>query len=90
MQIYSVCTGKSFEEIEAEFDGKGYGAFKPMVGEAVVETLRPIREKAEALLKDKAYLEEVYREGARRAAAVADRTVRMPRSHQCRRRSTMP
>ena len=76
MQIYSVCTGKSMAEIEAEFDGKGYGVFKPMVGEAVVETLRPIREKAEALLKDKAYLEEVYREGARRAAAVADRTVR--------------
>ena len=76
MQIYSVCTGKSFAEIEAEFEGKGYGAFKPMVGEAVVETLRPIREKAEALLKDKAYLEDVYREGARRAAAVADRTVR--------------
>jgi len=76
MQIYSVCTGKSMAEIEAEFEGKGYGAFKPVVGEAVVETLRPIREKAEALLKDKAYLEEVYREGARRAAAVADRTVR--------------
>ena len=76
MQIYSVCTGKSFAEIEAEFEGKGYGAFKPMVGEAVVETLRPIREKAEALLKDKAYLEDVSREGARRAAAVADRTVR--------------
>ena len=38
MSIYSACTGKTFEEIEAEFDGKGYGAFKPAVGEAVVET----------------------------------------------------
>ena len=76
MQIYSVCTGKTFEEIEAEFDGKGYGAFKPAVGEAVVETLRPFREKAEALLKDKAYLEQVYRTGAEKAACVADRTVR--------------
>ena len=76
MQIYSVCTGRSFPEIEAEFDGKGYGALKPAVGEAVVELLRPIREEAERLLKDKAYLEQVYRDGALRAAAVADRTVR--------------
>jgi tryptophanyl-tRNA synthetase len=32
MSIYSACTGKSFEEIEREFDGLGYGAFKPAVG----------------------------------------------------------
>ena len=32
--IYSAVTGKTFEEIEAEFDGQGYGAFKPAVGEA--------------------------------------------------------
>ena len=42
MTIYSAVTGKSFDEIEQEFAGKGYGAFKPAVGEAVVETLRPI------------------------------------------------
>ena len=76
MQIYSVCTGKSFDEIEAEFEGKGYGAFKPAVGEAVVETLRPIREEAERILKDKAYLESVYRDGAERASRVAERTLR--------------
>ena len=46
MTIYSACTGKSHDDIEAEFAGKGYGAFKPVVGEAVVETLRPIREEA--------------------------------------------
>ena len=55
----SACTGKTFEAIEAEFEGQGYGAFKPAVGEAVVETLRPIREESERLLKDKAYLETV-------------------------------
>ena len=76
MQIYSVCTGKTMEEIEAEFDGKGYGAFKPAVGEAVVETLRPIREEAERLLKDKAYLEDVLRTGAERAGHTANRTLR--------------
>ncbi len=76
MQIYSVCTGKTLAEIEAEFDGKGYGAFKPAVGEAVVETLRPIREEAERLLKDKAYLEDVLRNGAERASHAANRTLR--------------
>ena len=76
MQIYSACTGRSFEAIEAEFEGKGYGAFKPAVGEAVVETLRPIREEAEHILSDKAYLEQIYADGARRASAVAERTLR--------------
>ncbi len=76
MTIYSACTGKSFAEIEAEFAGQGYGAFKPKVGEAVVETLRPIREEANRLMKDKAYLESVYKAGAEKASYVAERTLR--------------
>ena len=76
MSIYSACTGKTFEAIEAEFDGKGYGAFKPAVGEAVVETLRPIREESERLLKDKAYLESVYKAGAEKASYIANKTLR--------------
>ena len=76
MQIYSACTGKSFETIEAEFEGKGYGAFKPAVGEAVVEMLRPIREESTRILKDKAYLEGLYRDGAERASRVAEKTLR--------------
>ena len=74
--IYASVTGKSYGEIEAEFEGKGYGAFKPAVGEAVIETLRPIREETERLLKDRAYLESVYRNGAERASYVAERTLR--------------
>ncbi|MDE6280938.1 MAG: tryptophan--tRNA ligase, partial [Oscillospiraceae bacterium] len=76
MQIYASATGKSYEDIEAEFEGQGYGKFKPAVGEAVVETLRPIREETERLLADKAYLEGVYRAGAERAAYVAEKTLR--------------
>jgi len=76
IQIYAAATGKSFEEIEAEFEGKGYGAFKPAVGEAVVETLRPIREETERLLADKAYLESVYRAGAEKASYIAEKTLR--------------
>ncbi len=76
MSIYSSVTGKSYDEIEREFDGKGYGVFKPAVGEAVIETLRPIREEAQRMINDKAYLQDVYTEGARRASAVARKTLR--------------
>ena len=76
MNIYSSVTGKSFDEIEAEFDGQGYGAFKPRVGEAVIETLRPIREEAERIIADKAYLQEVYTTGAQKATYVARKTLR--------------
>ncbi len=75
MQIYAVSTGKTYEEIEKEFDGHGYGDFKKAVGESVVEMLRPIREETERLLADKAYLESVYRAGAEKAERVANRTV---------------
>ena len=75
MQIYAVATGKSFDAIEAEFAGRGYGDFKMAVGESVVEMLRPIREETERLLADKAYLETVYRAGAEKASYVANRTI---------------
>lgn len=76
MNIYATVTGKTFEEIEAEFAGKGYGIFKPAVAEAVIEHLRPIREEADRLIKDKAYLDQVYKEGAERASYVANKTLR--------------
>lgn len=76
MAIYSAASGKNFAEIEAEFDGKGYGDFKTAVGESVVELLRPIREKAEDLLKNKDYLVQIYRDGAETAAKAAARTLR--------------
>ncbi len=76
MTIYAACTGKRYDEIEMEFAGQGYGAFKPKVGEAVVETLRPIREEAQRLMKDNAYLESVYRAGAEKASYVAEKTLR--------------
>ena len=75
IQIYSLATGKTVSQVEAEFAGKGYGDFKPAVGEAVVELLRPIREKTGDLLKNKDYLEQVYREGAQKANHLARKTL---------------
>lgn len=76
MNIYSAVTGKSIDEIEREFEGQGYGVFKPAVGDAVIETLRPIREEATRLLDDKAYLCSVYTEGAQKASVIARKTLR--------------
>ncbi len=76
MSIYSSVTGRSFEEIEREFEGQGYGKLKPAVGDAVIEALRPIRENAERMIADKAYLQQVYTEGAQKASYVARKTLR--------------
>ena len=76
MNIYSAVTGLSFEQIEHDFEGRGYGAFKPAVGDAVIEALRPIREESSRMIAEKEYLRTVYTEGAQRASAVARRTLR--------------
>ena len=75
MGIYSCCTGLDYAQIEAEFQGKGYGDFKAAVAEAVVEELRPVRERYEQYVNDKAYLREVAAQGAERASRIADRTL---------------
>ena len=76
MSIYSSVTGKTFEVIEREFAGQGYGAFKPAVGEAVIDMLRPLQDETNRILKDKAYLESVYKEGAAKASYIANKTMR--------------
>ena len=75
--IYSVLTEKTTQQVEEEFAGKGYGAFKPAVAEAVVETLKPIQDRYQAYLSDKAQLEALMKDGAEKAAAIARRTLRM-------------
>ena len=74
--IYSVLTEKTTQQVEEEFAGKGYGAFKPAVAEAVVETLKPIQDRYQAYLSDKAQLEALMKDGAEKAAAIARRTLR--------------
>ncbi|MBQ3069893.1 MAG: tryptophan--tRNA ligase [Clostridia bacterium] len=75
MEIYAAVTGKTYEEIEREFAGRGYGDFKIAVGEAVAAELQPIQERFDALLKDKAYLEEMMKKGADFASRLASRTL---------------
>ena len=75
MSIYRAFTGKTFEEIENEFRGKGYGDFKCAVGEACADGLAPVRDEFARLIADKAYLESVMKSGAEEAHYHALRTM---------------
>ncbi len=75
LTIYTAFTGKSFEQAEKEFEGKGYGEFKQAVGEAVAETIEPIRQEKNKLLADRNYLDDVLKDGAERAERLAYRTL---------------
>ena len=75
MTIYGVFTGKSDEEITAEFEGKGYGDFKTAVGETVADALSPVRERFEELMADKEYLKSCCTEGAQAAMHRSGRTL---------------
>ena len=75
MTIYSCCTGKSFEEIEKEFEGKGYGDFKTAVGQAVIDELAPVQARYKELINNKKYLEECMKKGADLATRISQRTL---------------
>lgn len=75
MTIYSCFTGKTMEEIEKEFDGLGYGDFKSAVGEVCADALAPVRMEFDRLMADKAYLEEIMKNGAAEAAHFARKTL---------------
>lgn len=75
LSIYSAFTNKSVEDAEKEFNGVGYAEFKVAVGEAVASVIEPIRQEKNRLLNDKAYLDEVLKNGAERAEKLAYRTL---------------
>lgn len=75
MNIYSVFSGDTIEEIEARYEGEGYGKFKGDLAEVIVEGLTPIQEKYNELMEDKDYLEKVYKEGAEKANYMARKTL---------------
>lgn len=75
MTIYGIATGKDDAAIEREFEGRGYGDFKEAVGQSVAEAFRPIQAEYARILADKAELERILAEGARRAAHIAGRTL---------------
>ncbi len=75
ISIYCCCTGKSVDEVEREFAGKGYGDFKLAVGEACADMLAPVQAEFQRLVKDKAYLESMMKKGSDEAAYYARKTL---------------
>lgn len=75
MTIYSVVTGKNYDEIEREFDGKGYGDFKTAVGEAVSDHLKPVKDNFDRIISDKKYLQECYTRGDEAAFKISRKIV---------------
>lgn len=75
IEIYSVITGKTREEVEKEFEGQGYGTFKEAVGKVVVEKLAPVQEKYKKLKENPEFLEEIYKKGAEKATQIANKTI---------------
>ena len=76
IDIYCACTGKTPDEVVKEFDGQGYGVFKPAVGEAVVSVLKPLQEEVERLSKEKAYIDNIIKNNGEKAAYFANKTLR--------------
>lgn len=76
LTIYTLFSGKSIEEAEKEFDGKGYGDFKIAVGETVANVVEPIRLEKDRILKDKGYLEGVLKKGRDQADYLARKMIR--------------
>jgi tryptophanyl-tRNA synthetase len=75
IEILAAVRGTEPEEIEREFDGGGYGAFKAAVADAVVDYLAPVRERYPALRADEAALERIFAQGAEKARAIASDTL---------------
>ena len=76
IDIYSSIMDKTREDIQQEFEGKGYGNFKLKVGEVLADYLEPIRIKYNSLINDRSYLEECYKTGALYARKIATETLK--------------
>jgi tryptophanyl-tRNA synthetase len=73
--IFAVATGKTEDEVEAEFEGAGYGDFKKALADAVIEYLKPVRERYPEIREDEAGLERILADGAAKARALASETL---------------
>ncbi len=73
--IYQLLSNQSKESVAAECKDMGWGQFKPLLAETTVEALRPIQEKYDELMGDRAYLTQVLTDGKERAQSVATPTL---------------
>jgi tryptophanyl-tRNA synthetase len=76
LTIYEVMSGRPMAEVEARFAGQGYGVLKKDLAELIAEKLRPLQERYRDITADPSTIERILQDGAERARAVADATVR--------------
>lgn len=80
LTLYMLLSGKTKQEVAAECQDMGWGQFKPLLAETAVNALQPIQEKYQAVMDDKAYLEQVLRDGREKAEAIANQTLKQVKS----------
>ncbi|MEB3214686.1 MAG: tryptophan--tRNA ligase [Nostocales cyanobacterium 94392] len=80
LTLYMLLSGKTKQEVVAECQDMGWGQFKPLLAETAVNALQPIQEKYQAVMDDKAYLEQVLRDGREKAEAIANQTLKQVKS----------
>ena len=73
LTIYQAFTGLPESEIEAKYEGKGYGDFKKELAEVVIEGLRPLQERYRELTADSGYIDSVFASGLEEARPMAEK-----------------
>ncbi|KAF9686077.1 hypothetical protein SADUNF_Sadunf03G0120800 [Salix dunnii] len=76
LSVYQLVSGKTKEDVAQECQGLNWGSFKPLLTDALIEHLHPIQVRYEEIHSDSAYLDSVLEEGARKAAEIADATLK--------------
>ena len=75
LMLYTLLSGKTKEDVTVECQDMGWGQFKPLLTDTIIESLKPIQEKYQSITADKGYLESVLRDGGEKARAIANQTL---------------
>ncbi|MEH1839552.1 MAG: tryptophan--tRNA ligase [Nostoc sp.] len=75
LTLYTLLSGKTKEDVAVECQDMGWGQFKPLLTDTIIESLKPIQEKYQSITADKNYLESVLRDGGQKARAIANQTL---------------
>ncbi|MEH2174505.1 tryptophan--tRNA ligase [Nostoc sp.] len=75
LTLYTLLSGKKKEDVAVECQDMGWGQFKPLLTDTIIEALKPIQEKYHSITADKSYLESVLRDGGEKARAIANQTL---------------
>ncbi|MEH2036691.1 tryptophan--tRNA ligase [Nostoc sp.] len=75
LTLYTLLAGKKKEDVAVECQDMGWGQFKPLLTDTIIESLKPIQEKYHSITADKSYLESVLRDGGEKARAIANQTL---------------